>query len=495
VQEINFPEDVRKMLWILIGEMPLQARENLAYASKDLYLDFGRGIRELSDEIQRSIVDASTSLPKDVGDQYVRGLSLLTNDGGVNHLNSMIDDLEDIARGQVDHSIKIQAAKWEIIAEIVMLLIELALLAALAAITGGTSLSQMALARARSRLAVLLIVDRLLRMTHLAPTLTEAFEEALQTLAVRLAQIALNPGGRKPDGIDWKEVGKAAAFGAVVGLFGSILEAGGNFLKNWFKNSFDNFDTFAKNHPKWNITLNGAGELGGAFVVGAVSESVGEYLVQGAFEGTWDFKWETFVGSGTSSMFDVVAGGAALAGALWLHDKFTTTTDFGDVNDSTTFLDKDGGTTGTSGPAPTPAPPTPTPAPGPLPTRSTDTPPTPIPAPATTNTPVTYGAYDDTVSSAGASSRYDHPQVDPATTSQASDTTYDSTPTPTPTTSSPVSTPPLAGKGFTDAPPRDAFDTESLWSADDAALSSPDALPTGPTGSTPDVQGRVRPGQ
>ncbi|MET9442317.1 hypothetical protein [Streptomyces sp. NPDC006610] len=483
------------MLWILIGEMPLQARENLAYASKDLYLDFGRGIRELSDEIQRSIVDASTSLPKDVGDQYVRGLSLLTNDGGVNHLNSMIDDLEDIARGQVDHSIKIQAAKWEIIAEIVMLLIELALLAALAAITGGTSLSQMALARARSRLAVLLIVDRLLRMTHLAPTLTEAFEEALQTLAVRLAQIALNPGGRKPDGIDWKEVGKAAAFGAVVGLFGSILEAGGNFLKNWFKNSFDNFDTFAKNHPKWNITLNGAGELGGAFVVGAVSESVGEYLVQGAFEGTWDFKWETFVGSGTSSMFDVVAGGGALAGALWLHDKFTTTTDFGDVNDSTTFLDKDGGTAGTSGPAPTPAPPTPTPAPGPLPTRSTDTPPTPIPAPATTNTPVTYGGYDDTVSSAGSSSRYDDPLFDPDTTSLASDTTYDSTPTPTPTTSSPVSTPPLAGKGFTNAPPRDAFDTESLWSADDAALSSPDALPTGPTGSAPDVQGRVRPGQ
>ncbi|MFE6281200.1 hypothetical protein [Streptomyces sp. NPDC057877] len=395
MQEINFPEDVRKMLWILIGEMPVQARENLAYASKDLYLDFGRGIRDLSDEIQRSIVDASTSLPKDVGDQYVRGLSLLTNDGGVNHLNRMIDDLNDIARGQVDHSINIQAAKWEIIAEIVMLLIELALLAALAAITGGTSLSKMALARARSRLAVLLIVDRLLRMSHLAPTLTEAFEEALQTLAVRLAQIALNPGGRKPDGIDWKDIGKAAAFGAVIGLFGSVLEFGGQYFKNLMKKRFDDFDHFAKNHPNWNITLNGAGELGGAFVVGAVSESVGEYLIQGAFEGDWDFKWETFVGSGTSAMFDVVAGGAVLAGALWLHDKFRPTTDSGTANDSAKFLDetRGGGPDATGGPrATTTLVPAPVPAPVPGPVSAPDpgpvSGPVPVPDPGPVSAPV-----------------------------------------------------------------------------------------------------------
>ncbi|MEU9579125.1 hypothetical protein AB0D95_17980, partial [Streptomyces chilikensis] len=393
VQEINFPEDVRKMLWILIGEMPLQARENLAYASQELYQDFGRGIRRLNEEIRRSISEASTSLPKDVGAQYVRGLSMLTDDGGVNHLDRMIDQLDEIARGQVDHSIKIQAAKWEIIAEIVMLLIELALLAALAAITGGTSLSQMALARARSRLAVLLIVQRLLRMSHLAPALTEAMSEALQTLAVRLAQIVLNSGDRKPDGIDWKDVGKAAAFGAVVGALGSVLEFGGNHLKNWFKNSFDDFDNFVKKHPNWNITLNGAGELGGAFVVGAVSESVGEYLVQGAFEGDWDFKWETFVGSGTSSVFDVIAGGAAAGGALWLHHKFTTDTGLGDLND-TSLLDigGNGGPGGSSapgpGPAPAPAPvPAPVPSPPPTTTTTTDVPDTTVVTPPVTTVP------------------------------------------------------------------------------------------------------------
>lgn len=81
MQEINFPDDVRKMLWILIGEMPLEARENLAYDSRELYLRFGRCIRDLQDEIQLSISEAATSLPDDVADPYVRALSLLTNDG------------------------------------------------------------------------------------------------------------------------------------------------------------------------------------------------------------------------------------------------------------------------------------------------------------------------------------------------------------------------------------------------------------------------------
>lgn len=81
MQEIDFPEDVRRMLWVLIGEMPVQARENLAYDSRELYLRLGRGIRELRDEIRQSIAEASTALPREVADRYVRGLSLLTDDG------------------------------------------------------------------------------------------------------------------------------------------------------------------------------------------------------------------------------------------------------------------------------------------------------------------------------------------------------------------------------------------------------------------------------
>ncbi|MGI5446943.1 hypothetical protein ACQEVM_14440 [Streptomyces sp. CA-243310] len=351
MQEIDFPEDVRRMFWVLIGEMPVQARENLAYDSRELYLRLGRGIRELRDEIRQSIAEASTALPREVSDRYVRGLSLLTDDGGVNHLDAMTDQLDDIARGQIDHSMNIQQAKWEIIAEIVALLLELALLAALAVITGGTSVSQMALARARSRLAVLLVVDRLLRMTHLAPSLTGALEEALQTLAVRLAQIALNPNDRRPDGIDWKDVGKSAAFGAVVGLLGGALGGAADHFRSWFKHSFDDFDRFAKDHPRFTTLLDGANEVAEAFVVGAVSEAAGETLVQGVFEGTWEFSWDTFVGSGTGSAFETIAGGAVGGGALWLRHAYLSDPGAGDPS-SVNRPPARGGPEGTGGPRP-----------------------------------------------------------------------------------------------------------------------------------------------
>ncbi|MFD5934379.1 hypothetical protein [Streptomyces sp. NPDC060333] len=381
MQEIDFPEDVRRMLWVLIGEMPVQARENLAYDSRELYLRLGRGIRELRDEIRQSIAEASNALPREVADRYVRGLSLLTDDGGVNHLDAMTDQLDDIARGQIDHSMNIQQAKWEIIAEIVALLLELALLAALAVITGGTSVSQMALARARSRLAVLLVVDRLLRMTHLAPSLTGALEEALQTLAVRLAQIALNPNDRRPDGIDWKDVGKSAAFGAVVGLLGGALGGAADHLRNWFKHSFDDFDRFAKDHPRFTTLLDGVNEVAEAFVVGAVSEAAGETLIQGVFEGTWEFSWDTFVGSGTSSAFETIAGGAVGGGALWLRHAYLSEPGAGDPS-SVNRPPARGGPEGTGGPRPSGSAPT---------TRAAFPVPVPVAVPVPSAAPIAAG--------------------------------------------------------------------------------------------------------
>ncbi|MFD4843780.1 hypothetical protein ACFWP1_10785, partial [Streptomyces sp. NPDC058425] len=501
MQEIVFPEDVRKMLWIIIGEMPLQARENLAYYSKDLYLNFGRGVRSLRDEIQSSIVDAATSLPDDVGDAYVRGLSLLVDDGGVNHLDGMIDQLEEIAQGQVNHSIKIQAAKWEIIAEIVMLLIELALLAALAAITGGTSISQMALARARSRLAVFMIVQRLVQLAPFTAVLTEAFEEALQSLAVQLAQIALNPGGRRPKGIDWRDVGKSAAAGALNGLFEMFFRGGGKVVKNWFKN-LDSFDKFARTNPNWAKGLNGGAVLTGEFVSSAVSESTAEYVVQGAFEGEWDFKWETFVGAGTSSVITVIAGGALVLGGLKVN-KFLTTTEFDGINDSTSPP----GDTGNGGGRTVPPPTTsadPVSVPSPLPTVTTGIPPhipappvtAPVPPPVTStgNVPVTPpplppslpvptpsgitdGVHDggSDVSSLDDVSLFDDDSLfDSDTASLSSDTTYASTSSSTTPAADPaVVSGSTAAKGFGGSGSRtgldDVIDRTADHTSDDTA--------------------------
>ncbi|MFJ4842033.1 lonely Cys domain-containing protein [Streptomyces sp. NPDC088746] len=327
MQEINFPEDVRKMLWILLGEMPLQARENLAWDSRALYLDLGKRVLELRDAVQESVQNAGRALPEDVARGYVQGLSLLTDDGGINRLQELVRQLDVMADGQIDYSMKIQESKWEIIAEIVMLLIELAFLAAMAFFTGGTSISQMALARARSRLALLMIIDRLLRMTHIAPALSEAFAEAIQTLAVKLAQIAFNPPGRKPDGIDWGDVGKAAAFGALGGLFESVGGYFSNKFKNWLNNGGDYFDNldfpdFPNNNPFVSKVLNDVYDVPAVFVVSGLSESLAEVLVNGLFDGNWEFKWETFVGAGTSGVFGMYAESAVGGGALWLNNKF-----------------------------------------------------------------------------------------------------------------------------------------------------------------------------
>ncbi|WP_461027610.1 WXG100-like domain-containing protein, partial [Streptomyces sparsus] len=351
MQEINFPEDVRKMLWILLGEMPLQARENLAWDSRALYLDLGKRVLELRDAVQESVQNAGRALPENVARGYVQGLSLLTDDGGINRLQALVRQLDDMADGQIDYSMKIQESKWEIIAEIVMLLIELAFLAAMAFFTGGTSISQMALARARSRLALLMIIDRLLRMTHIAPALSGAFTEAIQILTVKLSQIAFNPPARKPDGIDWGDVGKAAAVGAFGGLFESFGGHFSNKFKNWLDKGGDHFDNpdfvdIPKPNPFVSKALNDAYDVPAVFVVSGLSETLAEVLVTGLFDGNWEFKWETFVGSGTSGVFGMYAESAVGGGALWLNNKvFAPPVGPDSLND----LPRTGGTGGTGG--------------------------------------------------------------------------------------------------------------------------------------------------
>ncbi|WP_405537424.1 hypothetical protein OG787_31905 [Streptomyces sp. NBC_00075] len=331
MEEINFPPDVRKMLFVLLGEQPLQARENLLWGSRNLYLAFQQSLIGLRQNARETIVKARDSLPPDVAEQYIQGLTMLIGDGyGNDPVQRLLDQLDDLADNQIDLSQKVQASKWEIIAEIIMLIAELAILTALMAFTGGASVSEMFLARARSRFAILMIVDRLLRMTHLMPTLTEAVEEAIQTLAVRLAQIGLNDGGRKPDGIDWADVGKAAAFGALTGAFMGVFEQFFKPLKNIFKNYMDDVLTKFKFDPDTLIfkgLKNGPGEIAGAFVIGGASEGLAEYIIKGAFEGNWEFKWETFVGGGSSAVFDLGAGLAAGGAGLYAYNKW-----FADTN-------------------------------------------------------------------------------------------------------------------------------------------------------------------
>ena len=334
------------MLFVLLGEQPLQARENQLWASRNLYTAFQRSLIGLRESTRETIVKARDSLPPEVAEQYVQGLTMLIGEGyGNDPVQRLIDQLDDLAR-QPDRPLpEGPGVQWEIIAEIIMLIAELAIMAALMAFTGGASVSEMFLARARSRFAILMIVDRLLRMTHLMPSLSEAVEEAIQTLAVRLAQIGLNSGGRKPHGIDWADVGKAAAFGAVTGAFMGVFEKFFKPFKNIFKNLADDVLTKFKFKPDTLVfkgLKNGPGEIVGAFVIEGTSEGLAEYLINGAFEGNWEFKWETFVGAGSSGVFGLGAGLALGGAGLYTYNKWFA--------DSNAFNDHINELPGTKGP-------------------------------------------------------------------------------------------------------------------------------------------------
>ncbi|WP_406398019.1 hypothetical protein OH805_03650 [Streptomyces sp. NBC_00879] len=342
--DIEFSEEVSTMLFVLLGERPLQADSDLAYGSRLPFQDYGDRLRDLSDKIRDSLSSVQGALPPQVAEQYIQAMGMLTGTNGVDHFGEFVKQLEDLADGQIEQSRKIMESKWEIIAEIVQLLIELAFIAAMAFFTGGLSFGEAALAKARTRLSVLLILDRLLRSTNLLPAFSEALQEAFTTFAVRLAMLSLNTGDRRPDGIDWSDIGKSAAFGAVAGFFiGGLSGVFNNIFKNYFKDFGDN---------KW---LRGGGDIGEGFLAEGFGETGAEFVVNGLYTGNFEWKWDTFFGAGLSSISEFVIFGGVGAGALFLNNKFFGPHDFNEYNELP-GQDGGGGQGSANGPTPVPLP-------------------------------------------------------------------------------------------------------------------------------------------
>ncbi|MFJ9311135.1 hypothetical protein [Streptomyces cyaneofuscatus] len=253
------------MIFILTGEKLMDADEDLAFESRRPYSGLGRKLDRLSSLIDKSIHDIGESMPDDLASSYAKAMGMLIDDGGKNYLRDFSDQLDKIAEGRRKTSMDIMESKWQVIAEIIRLLIEIAIYLAMSFFTGGASASQIMMAKLRSRFFILTTLSHLLQRLHLAPSLTEAFAEAFTTFAVRLAMMNFAPDGRRPDGIDWGDIGKAAAFGAAAGFFTSVFEKfakdivrsfDGNFLKGGpdlnFKNPPNLRDT-----PNVDIKTNG----------------------------------------------------------------------------------------------------------------------------------------------------------------------------------------------------------------------------------------------
>ncbi|WP_255311765.1 hypothetical protein, partial [Streptomyces sp. PTY087I2] len=226
------------MIFILTGEKLMDADEDLAFESRRPYSGLGRKLDRLSSLIDKSIHDIGESMPDDLASSYAKAMGMLIDDGGKNYLREFSEQLDRIAEGRRKTSMDIMESKWQVIAEVIRLLIEIAIYLAMSFFTGGASASQIMMAKLRSRFFILTTLSHLLQRLHLAPSLTEAFAEAFTTFAVRLAMMNFAPDGRRPDSIDWGDIGKAAAFGAAAGFFTSVFEKFAKDIVRSFDGSF-----------------------------------------------------------------------------------------------------------------------------------------------------------------------------------------------------------------------------------------------------------------
>ncbi|MEU4263116.1 hypothetical protein AB0F38_14795, partial [Streptomyces sp. NPDC025273] len=259
---IQVSPEVNAMIFILTGERLMDADEDLAYESRRPYSGLGRKLDRLSSLIDKSIHDIGESMPDDLAKSYGRAMGMLVDDGGKNYLRDFAEQLDKIAEGRRKTSMDIMESKWQVIAEIIRLLIEIAIYLAMSFFTGGATASQIMMAKMRSRFFILTTLSHLLQRLHLAPSLTEAFAEAFTTFAVRLAMMNFAPDGRRPDGIDWNDVLKSAAFGAAAGFLTSVFDSfarsivrsfDNNFLKNAPDLDFKNNPNL-KNNPSLDLT-------------------------------------------------------------------------------------------------------------------------------------------------------------------------------------------------------------------------------------------------
>lgn len=83
---IQASKPVNDMLFVLIGERLMQANEDLAHASHEPFRRLAKDVRDLSDVIEQSVVSTGKALPPQVGNDYVRAMSLFVDEEGAGYL-------------------------------------------------------------------------------------------------------------------------------------------------------------------------------------------------------------------------------------------------------------------------------------------------------------------------------------------------------------------------------------------------------------------------
>ncbi|MDT0402098.1 lonely Cys domain-containing protein [Streptomyces edwardsiae] len=314
---IMFSPALREFLEVYVGASVATGNEDLGFDSRNPYKRLADDVRDLSDAMKGAISTAGNSLPPRIADQFVAAMKLFVDDNGQNHLQKFSDELRDIGSQQIDRSIKLSEAKYQILIEFILMNIELALIAALSIFTGGTSLTEIAIQKARTALTILLLLQRLGRAipTPLS-VLLEAIQEAFVAFASQLISMtAPDDPERRRHKFDWTDIGQSAVAGAFAGLFGGIFsQFAGPIVKNIFKN---------------NRTWKEVFDLPLAFVNEGQAETFAEAFTSLIFLGTFTLNPGTFLSAGLSGLIFEGASTGAEFGGKWLHDNYFKNIDFG----------------------------------------------------------------------------------------------------------------------------------------------------------------------
>ncbi|MFE0923329.1 hypothetical protein ACFW24_37115, partial [Streptomyces nigra] len=170
----NLSEGSKIAFFGLTGQPVSDANSEKAYFDGRPYEELGRSLDALRGQLVKAGDDIAKALPDEVGRAYRRAAGPLIGEGGQNILVNFSRALDEIAENRRKASMNILKSQWDIVAELVRLAAEIAFLAVLSYFTGGLSASQVFLAKLRSRLVLLLTLNRLLKSLHIAPSLTEA---------------------------------------------------------------------------------------------------------------------------------------------------------------------------------------------------------------------------------------------------------------------------------------------------------------------------------
>ncbi|WP_153183054.1 hypothetical protein, partial [Streptomyces sp. E5N91] len=216
---IVVPEWANVLFFIIIGERMPQADEDLAFRSHEAFRDFSGQLYRLSGLLEESVRASGGALPPEVAERYVRATRMVTDDGGKNYVLEFARQLEDVAEGRVRTSVQIAENKINILVELALLAMILAFLDSIAAFVFGGTESLAAAAKLAARYKIMGLMTLLMKRIHLMPTIGEVLEEMFAALASRLILMASAEPGRKPRGIDVKDLFLSGAAGALNSVF------------------------------------------------------------------------------------------------------------------------------------------------------------------------------------------------------------------------------------------------------------------------------------